>query len=134
VRRNDVHPLIAALVLAAISHRNPFQYVEPPKPKPKAVVERPAVSPPEPEPRRAESPPLHVEAPPPPEFPYHLIGRFGRTGDPIAAFSGKGQVITVQNGDTIDDTFVVRSIGADFVEIGYVTRSETLRVQLDGWI
>ena len=75
---------------------------------------------------------LLAAAPQPPAFPYQLIGRFGRMEDPIAAFSGKGQVITVQRGDTIDGTFVVVSIGANFVEIGFVNRTEIQRVVLDG--
>ena len=117
-----------ALVLAA-SHRNPFQYVEPPRPKPKVVKQ--VVQPPAP--AVVETPaPVIVETPPPPEFSYQLIGVFGRRHEPIAAFVGKGQVITVQNGDTIDDTFVVHRIGINSVEIGYVNRVETLRVQLDG--
>ena len=123
--------ILIALALLAAPHRNPFQYVEPPKPKPKAE-------------RKATPPPVVVETPqvivypttplpePPPAFPYQLIGRFGRAEDPIAAFSGKGQVITVQRGDTIDGTFVVVSIGASFVEIGFVNRTEIQRVVLDG--
>jgi hypothetical protein len=122
--------LIAAVVLAAVVHRNPFQFVEP-----KVPVERRALSPPakvQEEPRRAESPPLHRdEGPPPlPEFAYQLIGRFGRADDPIAALVGKGQVLTVQNGDTIEDTFVVRRIGVDSVEIAIVNRLETLTIRL----
>jgi len=123
--------LIAAVVLAAAVRRNPFQFVE----KPKVPVERRALSPPakvQEEPRRAESPPLHRdEGPPPlPEFGYQLIGRFGRADDPIAAFVGKGQVLTVQNGDTIEDTFVIRQIGVDSVEIAIVNRPETLTIRL----
>ncbi|PYQ29544.1 MAG: hypothetical protein DMF56_11300 [Acidobacteria bacterium] len=123
--------ILIALTLLAASHRNPFQYVEP-----QVKVERRALSPPAKapapveEPRRAESPPLHEDAPP--KFPYQLIGRFGLVRDPIVAFVGNGQVITARIGDTIDDTFVVRGIGVESVDIGYVNRPETLRLQLDG--
>jgi hypothetical protein len=123
--------LIAAAVLAAAVRRNPFQFVE--KPKPPVVVER--------RPLRAPDPPVEVippqpaaeaaTAPPLPEFGYQLIGRFGRADDPIAAFVGKGQVLTVQNGDTIEDTFVVRRIGVDSVELGFVNKgAETLTIRL----
>ncbi len=121
--------LIAAVVLAAVTRRNPFQFVE--KPKVPAPVER--------RPLRAPEPPVEVKpqpaaeaaaAPPLPEFGYQLIGRFGRADDPIAAFVGKGQVLTVQNGDTIEDMFVVRRIGVDSVEIAIVNRTETLTIRL----
>jgi hypothetical protein len=121
--------IIIALTIIAASHRNPFQYVEPaPKPAPKIV-------------QQTAPPPVIVQAPvvvevptipAPPKFPYQLIGRFGRVRDPIVAFVGNGQVITVRVGDTIDDMFVVRTIGVESVEIGYVNRPETLRLQLDG--
>jgi len=122
--------IIIALTLLAASHRNPFQYVEPPpvKATPKVIVQQ------APPPPVIVQPVVEVQPgpPPPPHFPYELIGRFGLVRDPIVAFVGNGQVITVQIGDTIDDTFVVRSIGIESVEIGYVNRPETLRLQLDG--
>lgn len=122
--------LIAAIVLVAASQRNPFQFVEPPPPKAK-IVKKVEAPPPQPV---VIVPPVVVETapviPPPPAFPYQLIGRFGRGDNLIVAFSGKGQVITAQVGDTIEDTFVIRRIGIDSVEIGYVTRPETLKLQL----
>ncbi len=122
--------LIAAIVLVAASHRNPFQFVEPPPAKPK-VVKKEEAPPPEPV---VVAPPVVVDTtpviPPPPAFQYQLIGRFGRGDNLIVAFSGKGQVITAQVGDTIEDTFVIRRIGVDSVEIGYVNRPETVRLQL----
>lgn len=123
--------IVIALTLLAASHRNPFQYVEPPPVKVKPVVVQQAAPPPV-----VVQPPVGLEVPTtipaPPKFPYHLIGRFGHMRDPIAAFAGNGQVVTVRIGDTIDDTFVVRGIGIESVEIGYVNRPETLRLQLDG--
>jgi|SRR6185503_14574706 len=134
-RRSDVSHLIAVIVLVAASTRNPFQYVEAPKPKPKPVkkaVERRPLRPPVSEPVTPPAAEAAAAPPPLPEFPYHLIGRFGRNDDPIVAFSGKGQVITVRTGDTIEDTFIIRRIGLESVEIGFVNRTETLRLQLDG--
>lgn len=69
-----------------------------------------------------------------PRFPYHLIGLFGRVDNPIAAFAADDRVITVQLGDTIDGEFVVRRIGIEGVEIGFVHHPSTQRMQLDGWL
>ncbi|HJQ38255.1 MAG TPA: hypothetical protein VKB93_14050 [Thermoanaerobaculia bacterium] len=125
--------LIAAIVLVAASQRNPFQFVEPPPAKPKDRGAA-AFRPPENAGGLKPAAPSVVETapviPPPPAFPYQLIGRFGRGENLIVAFSGKGQVITAQVGDTIEDTFVIRGIGVDSVEIGYVNRPETVRLQL----
>lgn len=69
-----------------------------------------------------------------PRFDYRYIGRFGTAHDPIAAFVRDGDVITVRRGDTIDGRFVVKAIGANDVEIGFVNQEATLRLSLDGWI
>jgi hypothetical protein len=101
------------------SERNLFAYKEPPPqpqpPQPK-VIQPPPVPQPPPEPV-----PLPVpQPPPPPQFAYHYIGTFGPAGNPIATFSGDGKIVNVRVGDTIDGKFILRSIGIESVEIGYV--------------
>jgi hypothetical protein len=98
------------------SERNLFAYKEPPPPPPPpppkpVVVQPPIVAPP------SDAPP---PAPVPPTFPYKYIGTFGRPDDPIATFSGNGQLVNVRIGETIDGKFILRSIGIESVEIGYV--------------
>jgi hypothetical protein len=56
----------------------------------------------------------------PPTFPYKYIGTFGRPDNPIATFSGNGQLVNVRVGETIEEKFILRSIGIESVEIGYV--------------
>ena len=128
--------LTIVLILASFSisahaeRRNPFAYVTKAKPAPKAVKKEPvvieAVQPvviAEPEPPRR---------PDPPRFPYRFIGMFGHTDSPIVAFVADDRVVTVQLGASIDGQFVLRSVGLESVEIGFVNDERTVRVPLGG--
>ena len=100
------------------SERNLFAYKEPPPPpppQPRVVATPVVVQPPPPPPQ-----PPQPEAPVPPSFPYHFIGTFGMSSNPIATFSGNGQIVNARAGETIDGKFVLRGIGIESVEIGYV--------------
>ena len=74
----------------------------------------------QPPPVLAPQPPPQPAAPVPPTFPYKYIGTFGRPDNPIATFSGNGQLVNVRAGETIDGQFILRNIGIESVEIGYV--------------
>ena len=67
---------------------------------------------------------LHPPPPPapvPPPFTgYKYIGTFGPATNPIATFTGNGQIVNVRVGETFDGKFILRSIGIESVEIGYV--------------
>ena len=106
------------------SKRDAFGYVEPP-PAPVAVVPAPPAEP--------EAPPLIVAAQPaeepPPRLEYRYIGRFGRERDPIVAFAGNGEVLTVRPGDRVGDRFILRSIGLESVEV-VDARGRIVRVRL----
>jgi hypothetical protein len=56
----------------------------------------------------------------PPAFTYKYIGTFGPANSPIATFSGNGEIINLRVGETFDGKFILRSIGIESVEIGYV--------------
>ena len=65
----------------------------------------------------------HPPPPPPPvppQFTMKYIGTFGPANNPIATFNGNGEIVNVRVGETIDGKFVLRSIGIESVEIGYV--------------
>jgi hypothetical protein len=65
----------------------------------------------------------HPPQPPPPQpppFTLKYIGTFGPVSKPIATFSGNGEIVNVHVGETIDGKFILRSIGIESVEIGYV--------------
>lgn len=66
---------------------------------------------------------LHPPPPPapvPPQFTYKYIGTFGPAANPIATFNGNGEIVNVRIGETFDGKFILRSIGIESVEIGYV--------------
>jgi hypothetical protein len=65
-------------------------------------------------------PPPPPPPPVPPDFPYKFIGSLGRSDNPIAAFSGNGEIINVRVGDTIDNKWILRGIGVESVVIGFV--------------
>jgi hypothetical protein len=59
-------------------------------------------------------------APVPPQFTMKYIGTFGPPNNPIATFNGNGEIVNVRIGETIDGKFILRSIGIESVEIGFV--------------
>lgn len=65
-------------------------------------------------------PPPPPPKPVPPTFTYKYIGTFGSAANPIATFASNGQIVNVRVGDTIDGKFVLRGIGIESVDIGYV--------------
>lgn len=131
------------------SDRNLFRYVEPPPPPP-APTPRPAAPPPDrdkdgipdfqdncpdvPNPDQADidrngvgdacqEGPIVPPPPPPPQppaFNYTYMGSFGTPQRPIAAFSRDGQIVNVRVGETFGGQFILRNIGIESVDIGFV--------------
>lgn len=65
----------------------------------------------------------HPPPPPkpvPPAFGYKYIGTFGSSTNPIATFNRSGEIVNVRVGDIIDGKFILRSVGIESVEIGFV--------------
>lgn len=58
--------------------------------------------------------------PRPPQFTWKFIGVFGRPDKPIAAFAREGEILNARVGDTIEGKFVLRRIGIESAEIGFV--------------
>ncbi len=54
---------------------------------------------------------------PPPSFPWRYIGTIGHDHDPIAVFARDGEIVNVRRGERIDDTFTLREIGVESVEV-----------------
>lgn len=77
-------------------------------------------------------PPPPPPKPVPPQFTYRYIGTFGTGSNPIAAFAAEGEIVNARIGDVIGGKFVLRSIGIESVEIGFVgfPADETQRIPL----
>jgi hypothetical protein len=104
------------------SGRDLWRFVDPP-PQPKrhapAVDELPATG--EASPARPAGPaPGEVKPDPYPEFKLRYLGRFGPPSRQIAVFANGKAVVNAQEGDVIDDKFIVAHIGYESVEIRFV--------------
>jgi hypothetical protein len=80
------------------------------------------------EPETAPPPP----PPTPPQFTYKFIGTFGRVQSPIATFARDGEIVNARIGDVIEGKFILRRIGIESAEIGFVgfPPDQTQRVPL----
>ena len=58
--------------------------------------------------------------PVPPSFNYKFIGMFGQPSNPIATFTREGEIVNARVGDVIEGTFILRGIGIESAEIGFV--------------
>jgi hypothetical protein len=58
--------------------------------------------------------------PKPPQFTYKFIGMFGRAQSPIATFARDGEIVNARAGDVIEGKFILRRIGIESAEIGFV--------------
>jgi hypothetical protein len=78
----------------------------------------------------APLPPVIVPQPPP--FTYKYIGTFGSASRPIATFSTEGEIVNVRVGQQFGGKFILRSIGIESVEIGFIgfPADKTQRVAL----
>ena len=101
-------------------HRNVFTFVEAPPITHPVVVAHTAPPPITTPPVVTASAPPAPAAPQPPEFTMRCIGRFGPDHAPLAAFAGDHEVINARVGETIAEQFIVRAIGIESVEIGFV--------------
>ena len=77
-------------------------------------------------------PPPPPPKPVPPNFPYKYIGTFGNPSNPIATFVSGEEIINAHVGDTIAGRFILRGVGIESVEIGFVgfPNDETRRIPL----
>ncbi len=70
--------------------------------------------------------------PTPPQFTWKFIGMFGPAQRPIATFAREGEIVNARAGEVIEGKFILRRIGIESAEIGYVgfPPDVTLRVPL----
>jgi len=75
-------------------------------------------------------PPPPTPTPRPPDIVFKFIGTFGPKDHPIAVVQQGDQVLNVRTGDTLFGKFVLRKVGYESIDVGFVgfPDSETRRV------
>jgi hypothetical protein len=75
-------------------------------------------------------PPPPTPTPKPPDIAFKFIGTFGPKDHPIAVVQQGDQVLNVRAGDTLLGKFILRKVGYESIDVGFVgfPDSETRRV------
>ncbi len=68
--------------------------------------------------------------PVPPPFNFKFIGMFGNPRNPIATFTREGEIVNARVGDVIDGKFILRGIGIESAEIGFVGFPQDVRQRI----
>ena len=97
--------------------RDPFRFQ--PKARPKPPPPPPPKPRPRPQPRRPAPPPQPAK-PRPPEPSFVFLGSFGPEEKRVAVFSDNAEIFNVIEGDVFKEAFVVRAIGYESADIGWV--------------
>ncbi len=101
--------------------RDPFRFQ--PKARPKPPPPPPPKPRPQPQPQRAPAP-QQPAAPQPPEPTFVFLGSFGPEDRRIAVFSDSAEIFNVIEGDVFKEAFVVRKIGYESADVGWVNFPE----------
>ena len=70
-------------------------------------------------------PPPPTPTPRPPEVSFKFVGTFGPKAHPIAVIQEGDKVYNVRVGDVLFDKYVLRSVGYESIDIGFVGFPET---------
>ncbi len=70
-------------------------------------------------------PPAPTPTPRPPEIGFKFIGTFGPKEHPIAVVQQGDQVLNVRSGDTLFGKFILRKVGYESIDVGFVGFPET---------
>ena len=65
-------------------------------------------------------PPPPTPTPRPPDVTFKFVGTFGPKGHPIAVIQEGDKVYNVREGDVLFDKFVLRSVGYESIDVGFV--------------
>lgn len=116
------HDLDAAQVTPGPATRNIFDSRPPTPPPPPPPTPAP---PPPPPPGDFQfvgplPPPAPTPTPPPPEIPFKFVGTFGPRDQPIVVLVLGDKAVNARAGDIVFDRFVVKKIGYESVDIGFL--------------
>lgn len=97
-------------------------------PRQPTATPRPTPTPPPPPPPAPGSaafvgplpPPAPTATPVPPEISFKFIGTFGPKDRPVAVLIAGDQLVNARAGDVVFDRFIVRNIGYESVDVGFV--------------
>jgi hypothetical protein len=97
-------------------------------PRQPTATPRPTPTPPPPPPPAPGSaafvgplpPPGPTPTPVPPEISFKFIGTFGPKDRPVAVLIAGDQLVNARAGDVVFDRFIVRNIGYESVDVGFV--------------
>jgi hypothetical protein len=99
--------------------RDLFKFKEPPPPKPKPAP--PAyIGPGNPRFVGPLPPPPPPPPPQPPAIAFQFTGTFGSTKEPVAAIVQGDKLILVRRGDVVDGKFIIRRVGYESLDVGFV--------------
>jgi hypothetical protein len=75
-------------------------------------------------------PPPPTPTPKPPDIAFKFIGTFGPKEHPIAVVQQGDQVLNVRTGDTLFGKFILKKVGYESIDVGFVgfPESETRRL------
>ncbi len=75
-------------------------------------------------------PPPPTPTPKPPDVAFKFLGTFGPKDHPIAVVQQGDQVLNVRSGDTLFGKFILKKVGYESIEVGFVgfPESETRRL------
>ncbi len=65
-------------------------------------------------------PPPPPPTPTPPEIPFRFIGTFGPREHPIAVLVAGDQLVNARAGDVVFDRFILRKVGYESIDVGFV--------------
>lgn len=111
--------------------RDLFKFKEPPPPKPKPPP--PAyTSPGDPRFVGPLPPPPPPPPPQPPAIAFQFTGTFGSAKEPVAAIVESDKLMLVRRGDIVDGKFIVRHVGYESLDVGFVgfPESEVRRIPI----
>jgi len=120
VTREDLDPRPGSA--PAGTGRDLFDFREP-TPRPLPTPPPPPLPPPAPgDPRFVGPlpPPPPPPTPAPPEIPFRFIGTFGPRERPIAALVQGDEVVNARAGDVVFGRFILRKVGYESIDIGFV--------------
>ena len=65
-------------------------------------------------------PPSPTATPAPPAIPFKFIGSFGPKDRPIAVLLGGDRLVNARAGDVVFDKFILRKVGYESIDVGFV--------------